>query len=217
MKPYYQDEWVTIYHGDCRQYLPAMGSDCYDLVFADYPFKLQQGLAEYTAKEAHRVLRGGGNMLVINNPTNIFKTSQYYQSFKLRNGIPLLRTRSFHPAWHLGFKHNYALMLYKEDSKLIWNGNRTNHIKGDVDILYEWKNGYRKNGLFHPEAITLESAEYFVKLLSEISVLDLFCGSGTVAVACQKLQRYYYGIEIEEKYCEIAAKRCSQQVFDFRL
>ena len=44
-------------------------------------------------------------------------------------------------------------------------------------------------------------------------VLDPFLGSGTTALACQLLGRRCIGIEIEEKYCEIAANRCQQMVF----
>ena len=39
-KPYYQDEWVTIYHGDCREILPELPLESVDLGITSPPFNL---------------------------------------------------------------------------------------------------------------------------------------------------------------------------------
>ncbi len=67
---------------------------------------------------------------------------------------------------------------------------------------------------FHPTVKPLKLMSYLITLGSRVGdiVLDPFLGSGTTAVACKQLNRKCIGIEIEEKYCEIAAKRCSQSV-----
>jgi len=64
-------------------------------------------------------------------------------------------------------------------------------------------------GVSHPTQKPLAAIEWLVTVLSESKslVLDPFLGSGTTAIACEKLGRRWVGIEIEEKYCEIAKKR----------
>ena len=61
----------------------------------------------------------------------------------------------------------------------------------------------------HPSPFPVKLVEYALKLLTfeEDVVLDPFIGSGTTAVACEKLNRKWIGIEISEKYCEIARER----------
>ena len=84
------------------------------------------------------------------------------------------------------------------------------------------RDGKTRHGTFmrnnHPTVKPLKLMSYLITLGSREgdTVLDPFMGSGTTLLASKLLNRKCIGIEIEEKYCEIAAKRCSQGVFDLR-
>ena len=61
---------------------------------------------------------------------------------------------------------------------------------------------------YHPTQKPVDLIIWCMGFYPEASlILDPFLGSGTTAVACERLKRKWIGIEIEEKYCEIAAKR----------
>ena len=69
----------------------------------------------------------------------------------------------------------------------------------------------------HPAVFPIELPSFVIRsyTLEGETVLDPFMGSGTTLRAAKDLGRRAIGIEIEEKYCEIAAKRLSQEVLSF--
>jgi 2-polyprenyl-3-methyl-5-hydroxy-6-metoxy-1,4-benzoquinol methylase len=69
----------------------------------------------------------------------------------------------------------------------------------------------------HPMSRALIHQEFIVNWCSdsEETICDPFCGSGTTLHAAKNHGRKTIGIEIEEKYCEIAAKRLAQEVLTF--
>lgn len=64
----------------------------------------------------------------------------------------------------------------------------------------------------YPTQKPIELISYLIKTYSRENdlILDCFVGSGTTAVACEKLNRRWIGIELEEKYCEITKKRIEE-------
>jgi len=71
----------------------------------------------------------------------------------------------------------------------------------------------KRKGKVHPTQKPVALMEYLTKTYTNKgeTVLDFCLGSGTTAIACERLNRRWIGIEIEEKYCEIAAKRIESE------
>lgn len=79
--------------------------------------------------------------------------------------------------------------------------------------LYDWWNvnqvkNVSKEKTIHPCQMPLEVMENVIGILpSDYTIIDCFMGSGTTGVACKNLGRKFIGIEMDEKYFEIAKKR----------
>lgn len=101
-------------------------------------------------------------------------------------------------------------------------GEHRIHAKGIRSNLWRYSPGFMKSAkekyIFeHPAIFPEELAKDHILSWSAVgqTVLDPFAGSGTTLRAAKDLNRKAIGIEVEERYCEIAAKRLRQEVFDF--
>ncbi|HDZ50108.1 hypothetical protein LCGC14_1968430 [marine sediment metagenome] len=106
------------------------------------------------------------------------------------------------------------ISMYKHDG----SGNSLENYGSDKPRLNNPKGLIpQKRQNFHPTVKPLKLMAYLITLGSREgdTVLDPFMGTGTTILAAQNLNRQGIGIEIDEKYCEIAEKRCSQGVLDF--
>ena len=104
----------------------------------------------------------------------------------------------------LGFSNWVACMIYAASS--------VNLHSLSQDVYHCTIQGYKPD---HPSPKPLSLIRWILGRFEGDSVLDPFLGSGTTLVAAKQLGRRAIGIEVEERYCEIAAKRLSQEVFDF--
>ncbi len=212
MTPYYQDSAVTIYHGDCREILPALPK--VDLVLTDPPY----GIAHPCDFKA----RGRGKLAACTDYPDVHGDGQPFDPAQWIT----------QPAILFGANH-YASRLPDSAGWLVWDKLRpddldqstcelawSNIIKGVRRFRYLW-NGMIRAGddlLYHP---TQKPVELMAWCLSFPwteplgTILDPFMGSGTTLRAAKDLGRKAIGIEIEERYCEIAAKRMAQEVFSF--
>ncbi len=226
MKPYYQDKWVTIYHGDCREILPQLDVKV-DLVLTDPPYGVDMGNKNYPAGSQHGLVRSKyasyidtyENFKSIIVPSlqmslDLAKRGMVFISAHRLQDIPRFTSlggiycssANARDCW--GFTTFIPIALYGHDPTIV-NGSRTKvFVNNDIA---------QKNG--HPCPKPESWIEWCVARGSEPGelILDPFLGSGTTCYCAKKLNRYSIGIEIEEQYCEIAAKRCSQEVMELKI
>jgi DNA modification methylase len=212
VKPYYQDEAVTIYHGDCREIipqLPLVGS-----VITDPPYGIayESGWSPETRDHANSIV-GDDTTELRDFVLNRFAKDVATACFATPRCVP-----PFPPVatlvWDKGeaagmgnlaipWKPNWeGIWIFGEG----WSGHRGSSVLRGR-IVVSWS-----RDRCHPN-------EKPVWLLAELigkapagTVLDPFIGSGTTLRAAKDLGRKAIGIEIEEKYCEIAARRMAQEV-----
>lgn len=106
-----------------------------------------------------------------------------------------------------------AITIAHPKGRKRWNGGGTHAVWSVPIVLDRGRNGARVHTTQKPDRLL----ETLVQLFSDAgeTVLDPFAGSGTTLVAAKRLGRHAVGIEAQERYCEIAAKRLAQDVLDF--
>lgn len=135
-----------------------------------------------------------------------------------------VRTRTIF-VWH---KTNptptFRKVNYLSACEFVWLGSKgswtINYKKqSEMHNFFETGNASGYGETEHPTEKPQLLIRQFIDIHSNYgdSILDPFLGSGTTAVAAKILGRKCVGIEISEKYCEIAAKRCSQSVMQLEV
>ncbi len=229
--PYYKDDWCAIYHGDCREILPLLPDKSIDLVLTDPPYGINfVPQRTYSKKRFH-------DIPIANDELNGDKWLEWFHPI---NGLLYNCLKDDSVAYYFsGFNpyYYYYSMLkagYEIKANLIWVkevfGMGYHFRRQYEQILVGFKgappvpkqalsdvifsNRVSSNTILHSCQKPTILIERLVNQYPSDIILDPFLGSGTTTYCAKKLNRYSIGIEIEEKYCEVAAKRCSQQVME---
>jgi hypothetical protein len=208
VKPYYEDDSVTIYHGDCRDILPL---DC-GSILTDPPYGINLQTNYHTRGRA--VLADCRDYPPVHGDTGPFDPSVLlsmdvptiiwggnYFSSSLPNVSGWLVWDKLRPEG-----------LDQADAELAW----TNCVKGVRTFHHLWHGMMRasEHGTgFHPTQKPVALMSWCIARADlQGPILDPYMGAGPALRAAKNLGRKAIGIEIEERYCEIAAKRMSQTV-----
>ena len=197
-KPYYSENGITIYNGDCREILPHL--EPVDLMLTDPPY----GIGER--------MQGG-----------TWGSAEKYADFRRWDVAPsaeLLAEAIGKGRQAIVWGANYFHMLPSR-CWLAWD--KQNAVRTMADVEFAWTNLDRPAKRFswpvgvhahgHPTEKPLELIKWAIEESRTTgTILDPFMGSGTTLRAAKDLGRKCIGIEIEEKYCEIAVNRLRQEV-----
>lgn len=232
IKPYYQDKWVTIYHGDCREILPQIGpaetiitdpvwpNALAQLAGSDDPAGLFQDFCQVIPVDLERMVIELG---CDTDPRFLCAVPiwlPFIRACWLEYQVPSYKGRILYTG---DVAYAFGRPPGSIEGRRVIAGKCTS-VKQEK--MFARKTGRNRTGrrptahyddnLPHPTPRRLDHAKWLVRYFSDHQVIDPFMGSGTMAVACKEMNRQFIGIEIVEKYCDLAAKRCSQDVMDLR-
>jgi len=217
MKPYYQDKWVTIYHGDCREILPQLPRKV-DLVLTDPPYGLNFEYPSYIdSLDNLRTLIA--EVFPLLRATRICLTCaiKHYDLYPKADWVCAVTWDTTGSYGKCGVSQWFPILFYGNDIPGFGavNGqikSDTFRITGGGDVGFQ--RGKEESLHTCPKPFKLWKRIVTRFTLQGDFVLDPFMGIGTTLKAAKESNRYSIGIEIEEKYCEIAARRCSQEVME---
>jgi len=192
-EPYYQDEHVKLYCGDCREILPELGA--VDLVLTDPPYEATEEKWDALDTEWLTLARQcSGLVLFTPGIWNIWK---YPKADWVLCWVKQGSTRRNATG---GFNHWEPILQYGKCKWMV-----------DTKILPDCANHTAEAGS-HPCPKPLGLFRWIVGGTKAKRILDPFAGSGTTGVAAKLAGRRAILIEIEERYCKIAANRLRQKV-----
>jgi DNA modification methylase len=219
MTPYYERDGITLYHGDCREILPTLPK--VDLVLTDPPYGIDY-VSRWGSTSFAKV-RGDREVCTDWIPSLppcsvVFLFTRWdvlqpwregLESIGLKVRDALVWDKRAHGAGDptTSWAPTYELILFASQRPVKFVGGRPQNI------LRHWRVDAGATGassgrmLCHPNEKPIPLVVDLISKYDAPVILDPFAGSGTTLVAAKRLGRRAIGIEIEERYCEIAAAR----------
>ena len=212
MTPYYETKLGKLYHGDCLEIMPEL--EPVDLVLTDPPYGI-----------GNKWVGGSGE----NHGWSISHTekdvrNKWDEKPPTKECFDLIRAKS---SVQIIWGGNY-FFLPTSRCWLVWNKPERGFTLAEAELA--WTNAdnvvrvfdrrrhfsNREHPTQKPTALFVWCLEHSWSKKSQL-ILDPFLGSGTTAVACERLNRRWIGIEISEEYCEISAKRIESEASQLKL
>lgn len=216
MSIYYQDDYVTLYHGDCIEQTAWLTAD---VLVTDPPY----GIAwEVGSLSDRRESRQSSEQSIANDESAEIR-DKALSLWGKRYGIVFGTWKIERPKnttnvliWHKANKQpgvmNHPFYSTHEEIYILGTGFTGKQMQSVITTTEH--RGMQPKLIGHPTPKPIGLMEQLINKTAGV-VADPFAGSGATLVAAKNLGRKAIGVELEEKYCELIAKRLSQETFDF--
>lgn len=231
IQPYYDQDGITIYNADCRDVLPQLAPESVDLLLMDPPYGVDYlSNRRVSNTEVAQVIHADDSLdamrdaLVLASP--LLRDDRHVYYFASADETvgdacrALPSSLTFHRllCWDKG---NHGMGDLERDYGHAWEAivyatkGRGRALNGPrPSSLLRAQRGGAGSTWVHPTQKPTSLMRFLIERSSQTGevVLDPFMGSGTTLRAAKDLGRRAIGIELEERYCEIAVKRLAQAV-----
>ena len=209
---YYQDDLVTLYHGDCLEITEWLAAD---VLVTDPPYGVdyqsgarREKLAASILNDRDTAVRDAVLEMWGDRPALVFGSWKIIRpaatkSLLIWDTKGALGMGDLRIPWKPSHQEIYVLGNGK------WKGKR------DTDVLsFAPVQATARNGRTHPHEKPIRLMDELIAKTTGV-VADPTAGSGSTLISASRLGRRSLGVELDERYCETIAKRLSQQAFDF--
>lgn len=196
-----------IIQGDCLEVMKTFADKSFDLVLTDPPYgmEFQSGHRFKKHDKIH-----GDDAFPLDALQECLRIARkgVYVCCRWDNLAELPKPKSV-LAW---VKNNWSMGDLEHEHGRQWEAiafypkEEDQFLKRIPDVIYAQRTG----NIFHPTEKPTELFKQLIAANEGDTILDPFMGSGTTLVAAKYLNRNATGIEISEKYCEVARKRLAQ-------
>lgn len=210
MKPYYEHNGIVIYHGDCRDVLPTLDAGSVDIVLTDPPYGVGMNSFDDDFNSTENLNIAPGNIgCVFTSPRRIVElANKLVSTWKYERTLWMHKKADIAAPWRAWCMNGEAICIFSRS----WDDwKKPDRYFADTFSIGPWERAGHPNG--KPLAVVRKLVQSLAR--EDQCILDPFMGSGTTLRAAKDNRCHAIGIEIEERYCEIAAKRLAQDVFQF--
>lgn len=212
--PYYSDDLVTLHHGDCRELTQWLDAD---VLVTDPPYGISwsthgggRDLRNWSPRKAKAGIVGDGDTSIRDHVLDAWQDDPaiVFGSPLIAPPVGTIQALVWRKPVDAGVVG--ARFPWRRDVEMIYLLGKWPRVNPNRSSVIESRGGLERYRTEHPHTKPTALLEHLIAETPPGLIADPFAGSGSTLVAAKHLGRKAVGIEIDERWCELAARRLAQ-------